>query len=73
MLGKPEEFIIFPDGTHNLVKPWEQLTSQESAVDWFCFWLKREEDPDSAKREQYARWRAMREIQEEEIKKQTDK
>jgi len=60
LLGKPEEFIIFPDGTHNLVKPWERLTSQEAAVDWFCFWLKGEEDPDPAKRDQYARWRAMR-------------
>jgi dipeptidyl aminopeptidase/acylaminoacyl peptidase len=60
MLGKPEEFIIFPDGIHNLVKPWERLTSQQAAVDWFCFWLKGEEDPDPAKREQYARWRAMR-------------
>ena len=60
MLGKPEEFLIFPDGTHNLVKPWERLTSQQAAVDWFCFWLKGEEDPDSAKTEQYARWRSMR-------------
>lgn len=60
MLGKPEEFLIFPDGTHNLVKPWERLTSQQASVDWFCFWLKGEEDPDSAKTEQYARWRSMR-------------
>lgn len=60
MLGKPEEFMIFPDGTHNLVKPWERLASQQSAVDWFCFWLKGEEDPAPAKTEQYTRWRAMR-------------
>jgi len=59
MLGKPEEFIVFPDGTHNLVKPWERLTSQQAAVDWFSFWLKGEEDLDPAKREQYSRWRAM--------------
>ena len=62
MLGKAEEFIIFPDGTHNLVKPWERLTSQQAAVDWFCFWLKGEENPDPQKREQYARWRAMRHL-----------
>ncbi len=62
MLGKPEEFIVFPDGTHNLVKPWERLTSQQAAVDWFCFWLKGEEDPDPKKREQYARWGAMRHL-----------
>jgi dipeptidyl aminopeptidase/acylaminoacyl peptidase len=65
MLGKPEEFLIFPDGTHNLVKPWERLASQQAAVDWFCFWLKGEEDPDPAKREQYARWRGLRKLQEE--------
>jgi dipeptidyl aminopeptidase/acylaminoacyl peptidase len=69
MLGKPEEFIIFPDGTHNLVKPWERLASQQAAVDWFCFWLKGEEDPDPAKREQYARWRELRKLQEQNDKK----
>jgi hypothetical protein len=29
-------------------------------VDWFCFWLKGEEDPDPAKASQYARWRELR-------------
>ena len=62
MLGKPEEFIVFPDGTHNLVKPWERLTSQQAAIDWFCFWLKGEVNPDPEKHEQYARWRAMRHL-----------
>ncbi|MCU1303651.1 MAG: putative prolyl oligopeptidase family protein [Candidatus Sulfotelmatobacter sp.] len=65
MLGKPEEFIIFPDGTHNLVKPWERLTSEQAAVDWFCFWLEGVEEPDTAKSAQYARWRAMRHSREE--------
>jgi dipeptidyl aminopeptidase/acylaminoacyl peptidase len=69
MLGKPEEFLIFPDGTHNLVKPWERLASQQAAVDWFCFWLKDEEDPDPAKRGQYARWRALRKLQLENAAK----
>jgi dipeptidyl aminopeptidase/acylaminoacyl peptidase len=66
LLGKPVEFIIFPRGTHNLVKPWERLTSQQAAVDWFCFWLKGEEDPDPAKAEQYTRWRGLRELQPNE-------
>jgi hypothetical protein len=30
-------------------------------LDWFRFWLKDEEDPDASKKEQYARWRQMRE------------
>jgi hypothetical protein len=29
-------------------------------VDWYSFWLKGEEDPDSAKAEQYVRWKKMR-------------
>ena len=62
MLHKPEELMIFPDGTHNLVKPWERLASQQAAVDWFCFWLRGEEDRDPAKKMQYGRWRAMRQL-----------
>jgi len=34
--------------------------SQQGNVDWFVFWLKGEEDPASGKREQYARWRKLR-------------
>ena len=60
LLGKPEEFIVFPDGIHNLVRPWERLTSQQAAVDWFSFWLQGEEDPDPTKSEQYRRWRTWR-------------
>jgi hypothetical protein len=32
-------------------------------VDWFCFWLKGEEDPDPDKAEQYKRWRELRKLQ----------
>jgi hypothetical protein len=48
-------------GSNPVVKPWEQLTSQQGAVDWYRFWLQGFEDPDTAKAEQYARWRQMRE------------
>ncbi len=57
---KPAEMVYIPDGTHRLVKPWERLTSQQGAVDWFTFWLKGEEDSDPAKAGQYARWHALR-------------
>jgi len=56
-LGKPVEMIYMPEGTHILEKPWERMTSQQGNVDWFCFWIKGEEDPDPAKAEQYQRWR----------------
>jgi len=64
LLGKPVEMIYIPEGTHILEKPWERMTSQQGNVDWFCFWLKGEEDPDPAKAEQYVRWRDLRKQQE---------
>jgi hypothetical protein len=63
-LGKPVEMIYMPEGTHILEKPWERMTSQQGNVDWFCFWIKGEEDPDPAKAEQYQRWRELRKIQQ---------
>ena len=63
-LGKPVEMIYIPEGTHILEKPWDRMISQQGNVDWFCFWLKGEEDPDPAKAEQYTRWRELRKLQE---------
>ena len=62
-LGKPVEFMYLPEGDHILEKPWERMVSQQGNVDWFCFWLKGEEDPDPAKVEQYKRWRELRKLQ----------
>jgi dipeptidyl aminopeptidase/acylaminoacyl peptidase len=63
-LGKPVEMIYIPEGTHVLEKPWERTTSQQGNVDWFCFWIKGEEDPDPAKVEEYKRWRELRKLQQ---------
>jgi hypothetical protein len=63
MLDRPVDLVYLPDGTHLLVKPWERLTSQQGNVDWFCFWLKGEEDSDPAKADQYVRWRELRNMQ----------
>ena len=62
-MAKPVELVYLPDAAHLLVKPWERLTSQKGSVDWFCFWLMGEEDPDPNKREQYRRWEELRELQ----------
>jgi len=59
MLDRPVDLIYIPDGTHLLVKPWERMTSQQGNVDWFCFWLKGEVDPDVRKQDQYQRWTEM--------------
>src|SRR6185437_1995612 len=60
-LNKPVELLSFyPEGTHELVKPRQRLLSQGSVVDWYCFWLKGQEDPDPAKSAEYQRWRKLR-------------
>jgi len=61
-LGKAVELIYLPDGAHILEKPWERMVSQQGDVDWFCFWLKGEENSDPAKAGQYNRWRALRSL-----------
>jgi dipeptidyl aminopeptidase/acylaminoacyl peptidase len=64
-LGKPVEMVVMQDGSHELQKPWERVISLQANVDWFSFWLKGEEDPDPAKKEQYGRWRGLKKMQEE--------
>jgi hypothetical protein len=62
-LGKPVELFLIPDiehGAHLLQNPAQRLASLSGTVDWFSFWLKGEEDPDPAKKEQYIRWRVLR-------------
>jgi dipeptidyl aminopeptidase/acylaminoacyl peptidase len=63
-LNKPVEFMYLPDGDHILEKPWERMVSQQGNVDWFCFWLKGEEDTDPAKTQQYARWRELKSLKD---------
>lgn len=65
-LQKPVELFVIPDiqhGVHILQNPAQRLASQGGTVDWFCFWLKNEEDSDPAKAAQYARWRKLRDLQ----------
>lgn len=61
MQNKPTELVYLPDSYHWPLKPWERMTAQQGAVDWYRFWLQDYEDSDPAKRERYASWRAMRE------------
>ena len=62
-LGKPVGMIYLPGGTHRLEKACDRFVSQQVTVDWFCFWLNGEEDPDPAKADQYARWRELHKLQ----------
>jgi dienelactone hydrolase len=69
MQNKPVDLIFFPDAHHVLTRPQELFASEQGNVDWFCFWLKGEEDPDPAKANQYARWRELRKLQDQKEKK----
>jgi dipeptidyl aminopeptidase/acylaminoacyl peptidase len=64
-LGKSVELIWLPDAAHELVKPSERLAVQQGNVDWFCFWLKGETNPQSFDRSEYSRWRRMRDTQKQ--------
>ena len=59
-LNKPVDLLYLPTGIHVLVKPWDRMASESGTVDWFCFWLKGEEDPVAASATQYERWNRLR-------------
>ena len=63
-LRKPVDLIQLNATQHVLTKPAVRMASQGGTVDWFRFWLQDYEDPDSAKVEQYKRWREMRRMQQ---------
>lgn len=65
-LGRPVELVMPPDSEHSshaMQNPAQLLASEQGAVDWFDFWLNGREDPDSSKRDQYARWEKMCDMQ----------
>jgi dipeptidyl aminopeptidase/acylaminoacyl peptidase len=59
--GKPVEMIVFPGERHLKMQPRHRHVIYERNVDWFRYWLQDYVDPDPAKREQYVRWRGLRE------------
>jgi hypothetical protein len=63
-LNKPVDmwWLRMENATHILTQPDQRYTFQQLAVDWFSFWLKGEEDTDSTKAAEYARWRELRQL-----------
>jgi len=62
-LHKPVEYYFIPDiehGSHGLQNPRQLLALQGRALDWWCYWLKDERDPDPRKARQYAFWDTLR-------------
>jgi hypothetical protein len=59
-LHKAVDLIVLNTDEHVLTNPAVRLASQGGSVDWFRFWLKGEEDADPVKKQEYARWRQLR-------------
>lgn len=57
---KPVEMIVYPDEGHIKSQPKHRCAIYQRNLDWFSFWLRDKEDPDPRKKDQYARWRALR-------------
>jgi dipeptidyl aminopeptidase/acylaminoacyl peptidase len=62
--GKAIEMHVFPKDTHFLMQPIHRLVNYERQLDWFKFWLKREEDLAPSKHDQYDRWHRLREARD---------
>jgi len=54
------DIYVFPDEAHIKFQPRHKLAVYERNVDWFRFWLQECEDPNPAKKQQYAHWQEMR-------------
>lgn len=60
MRSNRADVYVFPNEPHNKFQPRHKLAVYERNLDWFRFWLQGYEDPNPAKREQYAHWQEMR-------------
>jgi dipeptidyl aminopeptidase/acylaminoacyl peptidase len=60
LLGKPVEMVMFDDEQHMLVRPANRLTSLQSNVDWFDFWLNAADSGQGDSAARIARWRELR-------------
>jgi len=59
----PVEWFVYLDEGHVKQQPQSKLLVYQRNLDWFRFWLQDIEVSDTAKADQYARWRALRELQ----------
>jgi dipeptidyl aminopeptidase/acylaminoacyl peptidase len=66
--GAPIDAVAYFNAPHILTMPAQRLSSMQRNLDWFRFWLMHEEDADPVKREQYTRWRHLRDVQERRLK-----
>jgi hypothetical protein len=62
ILNKPVDMLWLKhsDPPHILVQPKHRYASQQTALDWFLFWLLKDESEPETTPGQYERWRALR-------------
>ena len=61
-LGKPVELYYYPNEHHQPDHPQARLASLERNLEWYRFWLQGHERSDPIDRQQYVRWRKLREL-----------
>ena len=57
---KPVEMYVFPGEHHMKWQSAHRAAIYRRNIDWFAFWLQGRIDPDPAKRDQYQRWKTLR-------------
>jgi dipeptidyl aminopeptidase/acylaminoacyl peptidase len=60
---KPVDLILLNTREHVLTTPAVRIASQGGTVDWMRFWLQGYEDTHPVKRQQYARWETLCDLQ----------
>jgi dipeptidyl aminopeptidase/acylaminoacyl peptidase len=68
-LGKPVELYYYPNEGHTPEHPQARLGTLQRNLDWYRFWLQGHERSSPEDPNQYARWRKLRDLQEEDEKK----
>jgi dipeptidyl aminopeptidase/acylaminoacyl peptidase len=71
-LGRPVELYYYPGSNHKMDVGAGHVANLNRNYDWYRFWLQDYEDPDPAKKEQYLRWRHLRELRDADNGKRRD-
>ncbi len=67
--GKPFESYVFPEESHTKWQPSHLYNIWRRNVQWLQFWLQDKEVSDPVDPRQYARWRELKNMQEENDRK----
>jgi dipeptidyl aminopeptidase/acylaminoacyl peptidase len=58
--GRPNEILYLATAPHELILPQHRMTSLQTSLDWWEFWLMGREDQTPEKRDMYAHWHRLR-------------